>query len=81
MICRGISDMFPPKPSVRTKIQDQPSNPPVPDMKDIPNASRPENAPANVAPPQKIARRVWIMFRGYHNVKLNSVINSCSARR
>lgn len=28
-----------------TKIHDQPSFPPTPDMKEIPNANKPENAP------------------------------------
>lgn len=54
----------------RTKIQDHASNPWVPFICSIPNASRPENAPASVAAPKKRPTRYCSMCRGYHNVKL-----------
>ena len=41
-------------------------------MNEIPNASRPENAPARVAPPKNTPTRYWIMWRGYQSVKLHS---------
>ena len=36
---------------IRTNIHDQPSKPSIPDIYDIPKASKPEKAPAMVAPP------------------------------
>ena len=56
--------------AMRTNIHDQPSRPPIPLMKEIPKASRPENAPARVAPAQKSPIRTWSICRGYHKVKL-----------
>ena len=44
----------------------------MPAMNEITNASRPENAPASVAPPQKSAMRVCSMSRGYHIDRLRA---------
>lgn len=57
-------------PKKLTKIHDHPSNPALPDMKEIANASSPEKAPANVAPPQKRPIRYCTIWRGYHMVML-----------
>ena len=56
--------------AIRTNIHDQPSRSPIPLMKEIPKARRPENAPARVAPAQNSPIRTWSICRGYHKVKL-----------
>lgn len=56
--------------STRTKIQDHPSSPSVPDMNEMPYAIRPEKAPEQVAPPQKSPNRHCSMCFGYHSDSL-----------
>ena len=46
--------------------------PAVPDMNEMPNASRPEKAPASVAPPKNIPTRYCSMWRGYHSERLRA---------
>lgn len=55
-----------------TKIHDQPRSPRMPDMKLIPYASRPENAPATLAAPKNRPMRYAVLWRGYHSVKLRA---------
>ena len=54
-----------------TKIHDHPSNPPVPDMNEIPYAIKPEKAPEHVPPAQNIPKRQDSIWRGYHRDSLN----------